>query len=433
MLALTDLTITCPHCETDIALTESLAAPLIAETKRQFEAASAKKDREIAAREAVVRDQASALEKARSSLDATVAEKLAAERQRIAGEEAAKAKLRSAADLDAKTKELGELQDLLKERNAKLADAQKAQAEFLEKERALDDAKREMDLTIQTRIQSELGSVREKAKLEAETAMRLRVSEKEEQIASMQRQIEDLRRKAEQGSQQLQGEVLELELESVLKAKFPFDVIEPVAKGEFGGDIIQRVIGASGASCGTILWELKRTKNWSEGWISKLREDRRRAHADLAIIISSALPKGVHTFDHVEGVWVTDFRCSVPLAIALRQALIDVATARQVGEGQQTKMELVYDYLTGPRFRHRIEAIVEKFTDMQADLDRERKAMTKLWAKRQSQIDGVLAATAGMYGDLQGIAGKALKEIDGFELPMLEDKQDDSEKAEAAE
>jgi hypothetical protein len=135
----------------------------------------------------------------------------------------------------------------------------------------------------------------------------------------------------------------------------------------------------------------------------------------------------VQTFDNVDGVWVTDFRCAVPIALALRQLLLDVATARVIGEGQEGKMELVYDYLTGPRFRQRIEAILEKFTEMQADLDRERKAMTRLWAKRQTQIDGVLAATAGMYGDLQGIAGKALKEIDGFELLGIEDKSDASD------
>jgi hypothetical protein len=129
----------------------------------------------------------------------------------------------------------------------------------------------------------------------------------------------------------------------------------------------------------------------------------------------------------VDGVWVTDFRCALPVAFALRQLLLDVAAARIAGEGQQSKMELVYDYLTGPRFRHRIEAIVEKFDEMRADLDKERKAMTKLWAKREMQITGVIEATAGMYGDLQGIAGKALKEIDGFELLGIEDKSDASD------
>jgi hypothetical protein len=427
---LTEPTISCPNCKTDIRLTESLAAPLIEETRRAFARQLADKDKDVATREAAIRAQKSELQKEKAALDDTVAEKLTTERARIAAEEAQKAKLRAAADLDAKGKELAEIQELLKARDRKLAEAQKAQAEFLQKERKLEDDRRAMELTIQQKIGEGLESERAKAKQEAEEGLGLRVKEKEEQIASMQRQIEDLKRKAEQGSQQLQGEVLELELEGVLKAKFPFDVFEPVPKGEFGGDLVQRVVNASGVPCGSILWEMKRTKNWGGDWIPKLRDDQRRAKADLAIIVSTALPKSVQTFDNVDGVWVTDFRCAVPIALALRQLLLDVATARVIGEGQEGKMELVYDYLTGPRFRQRIEAILEKFTEMQTDLDRERKAMTRLWAKRQTQIDGVLAATAGMYGDLQGIAGKALKEIEGFELPLLGDgKGDDKDEA----
>jgi hypothetical protein len=249
----------------------------------------------------------------------------------------------------------------------------------------------------------------------------------------MAKQIEDLKRKAEQGSQQLQGEVLELELESLLREKFPRDIIEPVPKGEFGGDVIQRVMAPGDKPCGVILWELKRTKNWSDGWLAKLREDQRKAQADVALIVSNALPKTVQTFDCVDGVWVAEFRCAVPVAVALRQALIEVAAARLASEGQQSKMELVYSYLTGSGFRRRIEAIAEKIREMQADLERERKTMTRLWAKREAQIRGVIDSTAGMYGDLQGIAGQALKEIDGFDLPAIEDKRDEGDEPIAAE
>jgi hypothetical protein len=311
------------------------------------------------------------------------------------------------------------LTEVLKQRDAKLAEAQKAQADLIKKERELDDAKREMELTVQKQVQAELLVVREKAKKEAEDSLTLRVREKEEQIASMQRQIEDLKRKAEQGSQQLQGEAQELALESLLREKFPLDVIEPVSKGEFGGDLIQRVVNQAGRACGTILWEAKRTKNWSDGWLGKFREDTRNAKADLALIVSHALPKGLEHFDHIEGVWVTSPQCAVPVAIALRQSLIELSTVRLAGQGQQSKMDLVYQYLTGPRFRQRIEAIVERFSAMQEDLDRERKATVRLWAKRQEQIRGVIDATAGMYGDLQGIAGRTFQEIEGLEVPLL--------------
>jgi hypothetical protein len=410
----------CPTCRTEIKLTESLAAPLIAETRRQFEQTLAAKDAEVAKRETALKTRESALAVAKASVDEQVAAKLKAERQSIVAEEARKAKLLAASDLEQKTKELVELQEVLLQRDVKLAEAQQAQADLLRKQRELDDAKREMDLTIEKKVQESLTSVRDKAKLEAEEALKLRVQEKEEQIASMGKQIEELRRKAEQGSQQLQGEVLELELESLLRSKFPMDSIEPVPKGEFGGDALQRVLGVSGQNCGTILWESKRTKNWSDGWLAKLRDDQRSANAELALLVSTALPKGVTAFDHVDGIWVAEPRCAIPVAIALRQSLIEIAKVRQAGDGQQTKMELVYDYLTGPRFRHRIEAIVEKFSDMQSDLDKERKATTRLWAKRELQIRGVIESTVGMYGDLQGIAGKALQEIEALSPPALE-------------
>ncbi len=209
-------------------------------------------------------------------------------------------------------------------------------------------------------------------------------------------------------------------MECLLRLKFPRDCIEPVAKGEFGGDVLHRVIGPQGQHCGTILWEAKRTKAWSDGWLSKLRDDQRAAKADVALIVSHVLPKGVNTFDFIDGVWVTEARCAIPVAITLRQSLIELSTARQASDGQQTKMEMVYQYLTGPRFRHRVEAIVEKFSDMQADLERERRTMTRSWAKREEQIRGVVESTAGMYGDLQGIAGRTLQEIEGLQMPMLE-------------
>jgi hypothetical protein len=237
----------------------------------------------------------------------------------------------------------------------------------------------------------------------------------------MQRQIEELKRRAEQGSQQLQGEVLELELEALLSAKFPRDTIRPVPKGEFGGDVLQHVLGPTNQSCGTILWESKRTKNWSDAWLAKLREDQRAAKAEIAIIVSQALPKNIESFAFIDGVWVADPKIALPVAMSLRQTLIEVACVRQASEGRQTKMELVYNYLTGPRFRQRVQALVEAFSSMKEDLDREKKVITRQWAKREEQIDRVMQATVGMYGDLQGIAGKTLQEIEGLEFQGMLD------------
>lgn len=378
-----DPTITCPHCKGEVHLTESLAAPIVEATRAQYEA------------------------------------KLRAERTAIAEAEAKKARLALTAEMDRKAQEVAELTSVLADRDQKLAEAQQAQTDALRKQRELDDAKRELELSIEKRVQESLAATREQAKREAEGDLKLKMAEKEQTISAMQKQIEELKRRAEQGSQQLQGEVQELEIEAVLKQSFPSDVFTPVAKGEFGGDVVHAVARADGQPCGTILWESKRTKHWSEGWLPKLRDDQRAAKADLAVIVTHTLPKGVETFGHVDGVWVTSTRTFVPLAIALRHTLMELALARQAGEGQQTKMELVYQYLTGHRFRQRVTAIIEKFEEMHADLAKERTTMTKLWAKREMQIQAVLAATAGMYGDLQGIAGQAIETIEALDVSKL--------------
>jgi hypothetical protein len=418
---MTEPIISCPKCKAEIKLTESLAAPLIESTRREFEKQLAQKDVEISERETSIRQREEALTKARAEIDDQVAEKLKQGRAAIAAEEAKKAKLALATDLAQKSTEIEDLQEVLKQRDAKLAEAQKAQAELIRKQRELDDAKREMDLTVEKKIQEGLTTVCEQARKEAEEQLKLKVMEKEQTIASMQRQIEELKRKAEQGSQQLQGEVQELALEELLSTKFPRDIIEPVPKGEHGGDILHRVSGPFGQTCGTILWESKRTKNWSDNWLGKLREDQRTAKAEIAVIVSQVLPKGVETFELIDGVWVTHPRAALPVAMTLRNTLIEVACARQAGEGQQTKMEMVYQYLTGPRFRQRVQAIVEAFSSMHEDLEKERKAIMKQWAKREEQISRVMQATVGMYGDLQGIAGKTLQEIEGLGFPALEE------------
>ena len=416
-------TVFCPQCKCEIKLTESLAAPLLESIRRDYDQRLRQKDGDIARREKQIQERSALLQKEKESLDQAIAEKLEHERARIGAEEAKKAKLALGSELDVKTKQLRDLQEVLKQRDEKLAAAQNAQAEVIRKERELDDSRRELELTIEKRVQTDLRGAREKAKKEAEEELKLKVLEKDQTITAMQRQIEELRRRAEQGSQQLQGEVQELELETLLIAKFPRDNIQPVAKGEMGGDLLQQVLGPLGQACGTILWECKRTKNWSDGWLAKLREDQRTAKAELAVIISPVLPKEIETFGFIGEIWVAHPKVTLPVALALRQTLIEAATARQAADGQQTKMAMVYQYLTGPRFRQRIQAIVEAFSSMKDDLDREKKVITRQWAKREEQIDRVMQATVGMYGDLQGIAGKTLQEIEGLEFQGMLDFQ----------
>jgi hypothetical protein len=428
--AMSEPTITCPNCRAEIHLTESLAAPLVEATRRQFEEQISLKDAEVAARELGIKSRETALAESKRQMDervaARVAEQVQIERARVADEEAAKAKRASASELESKAEELAELKDLLTEREKKLAEAQKVQADLIRKQRELDDAKREFELTIEKRVHDSLQEVRDKAKNEVEQSLNLRVLEKDQTIASMQKTIAELKQKSEQGSQQLQGEVLELELENLLRSRFPFDSIEPVAKGEFGGDVLQVVFSPSGQRVGSILWESKRTKNWSDSWLVKLREDQRTAKAEIAILVSQVLPKAANTFDMVDGVWVTTPKTLLPVATVLRDTLLQIGMIRQASEGQQTKTEMVYQYLTGPRFRQRVEAIVEAFSSMQSDLDRERRAIMKQWSKREEQIERVMGATVGMWGDFQGIVGKSLHEIKGLEFDALDEDSNET-------
>ncbi|HET9783885.1 MAG TPA: DUF2130 domain-containing protein [Terriglobales bacterium] len=361
--------IQCPKCGEQIALSESLAAPLLQRQRKVVEAEAA--------------------EKARADI--------ALEQQR-------------------QQAQLREQEKLLVQRTAELAEAQKAQAEFVRRQRELDDEKRKLDLTIEQRVSAEAGRLREQAQLQADERNRLKLEEKDQQLAAVKLQLEAAQRKAEQGSQQMQGEVLELALEAQLRAAFPHDEILPVPKGEHGGDVLQRVRLAGGFHCGSILWEAKRTKNWSAGWLAKLREDQRAAGAEVAILMSQALPPEVATAAEIEGIWVTAEKHALLLATVQRGLLMQLAALRQSFEGQETKMAMVYQYLTTAQFRNRIGAVVERVGDMQADLARERKQTEKAWAKRQMQIDGLVRATAGLFGDLQGILGQSLADLPALAL-----------------
>jgi hypothetical protein len=413
-------TIICPKCKNEIKLTETLAAPFIESIRKDYEEELRKKNLEYQEKDEILKSRESEITKRNKDLDEIVSNRIDEERINIAKQEEEKAKKTVSAEIEQKAKQIDDLLESINSKDLKLKEAQQTQLDLLKKQRELDDEKRELNLTIEKRVQNELSTEREKAKTEAENSIGLKLREREETIASMQKQIEELKRKSEQGSQQLQGEAQELELESLLKDRFKTDSIEPVPKGECGGDVLHRVVTGNGNICGTILWESKRTKNWSDGWLAKLREDQRNAKAEIAIIITQVLPKEIKGFGFIDNIWVTEPAIAIPVGIALRQSLIDVALARSSTEGLQTKAEIVYQYLTGPRFKHRIQAIVEAFTAMKEDLDKEKKVILKQWAKRDEQIARVMESTVGMYGDLQGIAGKTIQEIEGLEFQVLE-------------
>lgn len=411
--------ITCPQCKSEVKLTESLAAPLVKQTEERYRRMLEEQQKKVDGERDTLRAEAETLQKAKDDLDATLRQRMAQERRTIADEEQKKARASLQADLDAAKQEKEVVQTELAENRKKLADARTLELQLRQERQSLKEAQEQFDLDKQRAIDEAKAAIRAEASQKAEEQASLKLMEKQKTIDDLNTKLKEAMQKAEQGSQQLQGEVMELQLEALLRSKFPRDLVEPVAKGEFGGDALQRVFGASDVSCGSILWESKRTKAWSDQWLSKLREDMRTAGADVAVLVTQTLPKGVETFEQIDGVWVTSFRCALPLCASLRQALIQVHANKRALEGQQTKQERLFDYLTGTGFKNRVAAIVERFKELQDDLDKERKAITKMWAKRQQQIDGAIESTVGMFGDFQGIAGKSLQEIEGLDVQRL--------------
>jgi hypothetical protein len=312
--------------------------------------------------------------------------------------------------------QLTDLQEQLLEKSQRLEKAQQQELELRKQQRQLEEDKRAFELEMNRKLDIERQNIVEKVARESEENHKFKDAEKDKQLADMRTQIEELKRKAEQGSQQAQGEVLELEFEHLLKEDFPFDEIMPVSKGVKGGDVIQTVKTQAGRVCGKILWETKRTKSWSDGWIQKVKDDQRDAKADLSVIVSEVLPKGFHHFRQIDGVWVTDIPSALSLSLALRVVLIQVAKSRDIQTGKEEKMEIVYNYLTGVEFRNRVQAIVESFVAMKKDLDAEKRAMTATWSKREKQIDRVVLNIAGMHGDLEGIVGGSLPAVKMLEL-----------------
>ncbi len=377
--------ITCPKCGTKIPLSDAFTHEIEEKLHAQLELEMKKKDREH--QEALVRERARLEQQAKRHAE------------------------------EASAVELKDMKDQLEEKSRQLESARQQELDLRKGKRELEERERNITLELDRKLDAERKRIWEEAGRKLAEDQRLKEAEKDKQLSDMRRQIEELKRKSELTSQQAQGEVLELELETILAQNFRSDGIEPVAKGVRGADIVQRVRDEAGRQCGTIIWESKRTKAWSDAWVQKLKDDQRAAKAELAVIVSAVLPKDVNRFGNYEGIWVADFESALGLATALRANLIEVTRASSSLQGKNDKMELIYAYLSGTGFKQRVEAIVESFVSLKSDLEAEKRSMEKIWAKRDAQIERVIKSTAGMYGDLQGIIGSALPEVKLLELP----------------
>lgn len=313
-------------------------------------------------------------------------------------------------------KEINDLREQICEKDKKLQESQDVELELRKKQRVLEEKERTLELEVARQLDSERQKIINNVFTEYEEKHRLKDAEKEKQMADMRKQIGDLKRKAEQGSQQIQGEVLELQIEEMLKQEFPFDNIEPVPKGIKGADALQVVKTEFGKICGKILWESKRTKNWSDAWIQKAKDDKREAKADIIVIVSEALPNGVSQFKQIKGVWIVSISLTLDLSTVLRFMLIEIAREKSFQDGKTEKREILYNYLTGPEFKNRLEAILEGFITLKNNLDSEKRAMEKIWSKREKQIEKVIKSISGMHGDLEGISGPTLPVIKMLEL-----------------
>jgi hypothetical protein len=352
----------------------------------------------------------------KAKMDQEMGLKLKTERTRIQAEEAKKVEDRIKVELD-------DLKRQVAEKEKKITEAREAELKLREKTRKLEERERDFELELIRKMDAEREKIRQEALTKSAEEHRLKDAEKDKVIKDLKQALEDAQRKAAQGSMQTQGEVQELDLENILKSAFPFDEVQPVPKGIRGADVIQHIFDSSHKPCGIILWEAKHTKHWSDSWVQKLKDDQREIGADIAVIVTEAMPKEVNDFRLMDGVWVSRFSLAIGLATALRSHLMDVTFARIAVVGKNEKMEALYSYLSGPEFRQKIEAIVETFTAMQAQLEKEKRAMAKIWKEREKQIERIIKNTVGMYGDMRGIIGASLPEVDLLELGPVEPRQ----------
>jgi hypothetical protein len=313
-------------------------------------------------------------------------------------------------------------QQELAEMKKKLASAEATELSLRKEKNKLDEERRTFELDKQRQLDIEREKIRQKTAEEIMENQRMKDKEKDKVIDDLKKSLEDAQRKATQGSQQLQGEVQELDLEELLRREFPGDTIDPIGKGVLGADVRHIVRSPRGMDCGHILWESKRTKAWGGDWIDKLKEDMRNDKANIPAIVSEALPEEIKAgIGLKDGVWVAGLKYTLPLAMLLRKALLDSARQKMIAQNQATKAEELYGYVTSHEFAQQVESMIETYNEMQQQITRERTAFEKTWKQREAQVTRLLSGVAGIYGSMQGIAGPALPPIKNLELTSGDD------------
>ncbi len=397
--------ITCPKCghsfNAEQALAHEVEEKLRTEFNQRFKGLQAKLAKDAEEKELQLKKE---LEQEK---------KLSEEKQKNKIREDFELQLKSfQEDLEKKTKENYELKN--------------KELELMKKARQMEEQKAEMEIEMQKKLLESQRTIEDTARKKAEEDNQFKLKEKDVLVEQLNKQIEDMRKRIEQGSTQMQGEVQELALEELLRSIFPFDLIGEVGKGVKGADVIHSIRNSAGKECGSIIYESKRTKNFSMEWISKLKNDLRGQKADIAVIVTEAMPKDMDRFGQKEGIWICSFAEFKGVAAVLRESLIRIYDIKSAQENRGDKMQMLYDFLTGNEFRQHIEAIVEGFSSMKNSLAKEKIAMERIWAERDKQLDKVLLNMSSMYGSIKGIAGNAVAEVKLLDVDNLyldEDKK----------
>ena len=405
-----DQSLTCPYCGKEIEVTEVLAHSIRQSIEADMQAGMQKKEAELARRQAAFDEKVKALERQKAAMDEQVAEKVKAQRQEIAREEKAKLLAQQAVHDKALQEELAEKDQAIKAFRQQELELRKQQRQLLE-------AKEAFELEATRKLDEERKKIMEEAGKKATEEQMLKLKEKDQLIESWQKQAQEWQRRAQIGSQEAQGEALECQLQEELERAFPYDQFSEIKKGARGADILQRVRNLSGRECGSILWESKNTRDFQKPWIEKLKADQQDANADIAVIMSIALPKGVDRFGLFEDVWVTDYKSAVCVCLLLRDSLIRIQRERAVNAGRESIKDVIYNYITSNEFAMHVRAMVNSYETMRADMESEKRAMQRIWSKREKQIATVLDNVTRMYGSIEGLVGqKTLPAIDMLSL-----------------
>jgi hypothetical protein len=393
--------IKCPKCNHEFEIESALQIRIESKLKEEYN----KKYKEL-----VEKTNADALAKAEA--------KLQEERKNLLKNlEAAQAELKEKEKI-LKMKleeEIAEKQRLLEEelnkKSEQLKEAKLKEAELYKKQREFEEQKAAFESEMQKKLLEEKHLIEQQARQKAQEENILLLKEKDMKMAQLKEQIEMLKKKAEQGSMQLQGEAQELALEEILKSTFIYDTILEVGKGVQGADVIQIVRTNNGQECGSIIYESKRTKNFQQDWITKLKVDLRSKKSDIAVIVTETLPKDMTRFGLKDGIWICTFEEVKSVATVLRESLIKINEIRAIQTNKGDKMSLLYDFLTGNEFKQYIETVVESFVALKQGLEREKLAAQKSWTEREKQMEKVLLSMSGMYGSIKGIAGSAVADV----------------------